>query len=664
MNLLICFFAVYSHLFNPIIPKKEEGLKVCRLFADHMVLQQKDKVAIWGKALPGHSVSVDASWGKQVPTITNSDGEWKLRITTPKAGGPYQITIKCGKESIIINDVLVGEVWLASGQSNMDLPLNGWPPTDTVMNAKEAIADARSPEIRFLKVPFNISATPLDTMGGSWTPLSPQTAGNFSAAAYFYAIKLQKELHVPIGIIQSSIGGTPAEAWTSATSLKKLGDFNNQLSGLQNLQESRSAWLKKWDTSNKPNDIQGWKSLVFNDEDAKKNNFDGSKWNDIHFPGRFDQLQRGEFDGAMWVRKEFVVEDLSTDYQLHLDAVDDMDASYINGIKVGELLGNGVANAPRDDVVPKSILHQGNNLIAIRLIDTGGPGAISGKMILSNKSGIVIPLEGNWKSRLVAELVEGKFYSYGLKTDLSKRPNLFEMNSSTPTVLFNAMINPLIPYTIKGVIWYQGESNVGRAKQYGKLFPLMISDWRAHWGYPFPFYYVQVAPYNYTDPSQREQSQKLRNAQRFALKLPKTGMVTTLDIGRLSSAHPTQKKEVGDRLARFALANEYGQHLVTSGPLFKEAAADGNQLIVSFEKSSVGGGLMAKNGKLANFEVAGANKVYVEADALIKGDKIVVSSPSVKSPVYVRYAWSDGAFGSLFNEEGLPASTFTSDTNQ
>ncbi|MGY3052400.1 sialate O-acetylesterase [Pedobacter sp. UYEF25] len=661
MNLLISFIAIFSHVLNPVLTNKGEGLKVNRLFADHMVLQQKDQVAIWGKANAGSSVSVDASWGKKISAITTANGEWKLKISTPKAGGPYQIDIRSGEQLITIKDVLIGEVWLASGQSNMDLPLSGWGSIDTIMNGKEAIASANFPKIRFLKVSFGVSATPLDSMGGNWTPLSPKNVGEFSAAAYFYAIKLQKKLNVPIGIIQSSIGGTPAEAWTSAENLKKLGDFNDQIDGLQSLQINRNTWLKKWKTYNKPNTDATWKLLAANEIDASKVNLDDSKWNTTSFPGRYDRLKKGEFDGCMWIRKEFEVKDLSVDYELRLGGVDDMDITYINGKELGAMLGSNAANAPRDYAVPKNLLHIGKNLVCIWLTDTGGPGSISGEMNLTSKNGVVIHLEGDWKSRLVDELIDGKYFNYGIKSELSQRPNLFELNSNTPTVLFNAMINPIIPYSIKGVIWYQGESNVGRAKQYEKLFPLMIEDWRVRWGEILPFYYVQLAPYNYTDPSQKEQGQKIRNAQRLALRLPKTGMVTTLDIGRLISAHPTQKKEIGDRLARFALSNEYGQHMVTSGPLFKNVIINGNQLIVSFEKASIGGGLVAKNGKLADFEIAGSNKVFVSAHAIIKGNLLIVSVPSVKSPIYVRYAWSDGAFGSLFNKEGLPAATFTSE---
>ncbi len=662
MRLFTLCIILSATVFFPTLTRAADGLKVCNLFADHMVLQQKDDVAIWGKAGKGEAVSVEASWGKTASAVADKAGNWRLNIGTPKAGGPYNITIKAGNDLITINDVLIGEVWLASGQSNMDLPLSGWGTTDTIMHGAEAIRNANHPKIRFLKVPFSTSAEPLDSLGGNWTPLSPKSVGEFSAAAYFYAIKLQKELNVPIGIIQSSIGGTPAEAWTSASSLKKLGDFNTQIDGLKNVNQALTGWLSKWKSYKNPKTVEEWKQMAADELDGAKVNYDDSKWISSMLPGRFDRLGKGEFDGTMWIRKEFEVKDLSTDYQLHFEGVDDMDITYINGKEVGATLGNNSANMVRNYKVPKDLLHLGKNSISVWLIDTGGPGSISGKMNLSNPNAD-ISLAGSWKARLVDERIDNKFYDYGMTSDLSKRPNLFGINSNTPTVLFNAMINPLIPYTIKGVIWYQGESNVGRAKQYEKLFPLMIEDWREHWNKTLPFYYVQLAPYKYSDPLQKEQGQKIRNAQRLALRLPKTGMVTTLDIGRLTSAHPTQKIEVGDRLARFALANEYGKPMVTSGPLFQSAKSNGDELIVSFQKNSIGSGLKAKDGELTDFEVAGADKMFVPASAKIKGNELIVSAPSVEKPVYVRYAWSDGAFGSLFNREGLPAATFTSQTD-
>ena len=477
MKSLLCFvvitFSLSSFSFSQGIKKR---LNVSNLFSDHVVLQQQEKVDIWGTSAPGEKITVSGSWGKNTSASTDASGNWKVKLATPKAGGPYMINIKSKDSNIVVQDVLIGEVWLASGQSNMDIPLKGWPPGDTILNSKEEISKANYPNIRLFKVPFGISTTPLDSVKGNWNASSPKTAGDFSAVAYFFARKLYQELHVPIGIIQSSIGGTPAEAWTSKGYLEKIGDFNKTIE----------------------------------EQEQPQNKAEKSK-----------------------------------------------------------------------------------------------------------------------------------------------------LNSNSPTVLFNAMINPLIPYTIIGIIWYQGESNVGRAEQYKKLFPNMIQDWRSKWHEELPFYFVQLAPYIYKDPKQTEQSPKLRDAQRYGLKLPKTGMVSTLDIGYLKTAHPPNKQEVGSRLARFALANQYGRNLVVSGPLFKKAIRSGNKLIVDFE--FIGSGLLASDKGLTNFEIAGADKIFVPARAKIVDNKVVVSSTEVANPMYVRYAWTDSSAATLFNKEGLPASTFTSE---
>ena len=469
---LLAFTISLSAYSTPSVP--DNKLSVSRLFSDHMVLQQKTKVNIWGWSSPGQKINISGSWGKQASTSTAADGKWKVKLATPAAGGPYSITIRTTESNITIKDVLIGEVWLASGQSNMDIPLKGWPPGDTIFNSAQEISNAVYPKIRLMKVPFKISTTPLDSAGGKWKVSSPETAGDFSAIAYFFARKLYQKLNVPIGIIQSSIGGTPVEAWTSKGFLTKVGDFNKKIDAQEEL------------------------------------------------------------------------------------------------------------------------------------------------------------------------------------------PNSSKLNSNSPTVLFNAMINPLIPYTIKGIIWYQGESNVGRAGQYKYLFPNLIKDWRDKWGSELPFYYVQLAPYIYTAADQHEQSQKLRDAQRYALRLPKTGMVSTLDIGYLKTAHPPHKQEVGERLARFAFKNQYGEkYLVASGPLYKKTTVSGTNLIIEFE--SIGSGLTASAKGLDNFEIAGTDKVYVKAEAKIVNNKVVVNNASVTAPLYVRYAWSDSSSGTLFNKEGLPAATFTSE---
>ncbi|SEO32391.1 sialate O-acetylesterase [Mucilaginibacter gossypiicola] len=642
------------------VPPVKKRLTVSSLFSDHMVIQQKQKAALWGQAAPGQKLTITANWGQRISSVADAGGNWKAKLSTPAAGGPYIIAIKTADTSIMIKDVLIGEVWLASGQSNMDIPVRGWPPGDTILNSKQEIENANYPEIRFFKVPFGISVTPLNSINAKWVTTLPQTAGDFSATAYFYARRLRQKLHVPIGIIQSSIGGTPAEAWTSKASLEKLNDFNSVISGFETFQASIDDWFKNVPQLKVPETDEQWRNISFDDQAAANFEFDDSHWSSIKLPGRIDVLNSHEIDGAVWVRGVFVVRDTSANYTLKIGFIDDMDAIHINGKYVGGFVGRGYASTPRNIIIPKELLKQGNNVIAIRIIDIGGQGLVGGDIAISDNKGGTINLAGDWKFRLVAELLNGRFYSYGLQKDISRRPDVNKLNSNSPTTLFNAMINPLIPYTIKGVIWYQGESNVGRAEQYKKLFPLMIEDWRTQWGKQLPFYYVQIAPFLYPAADQKEQSQKLRDAQRYALKLPKTGMVTTLDIGYLKTAHPPYKQEVGKRLATFALKNEYGEKmLVASGPLYKKTIMKGNKLIVEFE--SIGGGLLASNQGLFNFEIAGADKAYVKAEAKIVNNKVVVSSPSIAVPVYVRYAWSDGSSASLFNKEGLPAATFTSE---
>jgi len=637
----------------------EDGiLSVSQLFADHMVLQQKEKATFWGRSIPKKEVEISTNWGEHTSTTTDANGRWKVALQTPTAGGPYQIEISSNGESLIIKDVLIGEVWLASGQSNMEMPLYGWRPNDTIVNSDKEIAKADMPDIRFMKVEHHIAESPLDSLEGNWQVVSPETAKDFSATAYFYAKKLHSELKVPIGIIQSAVGGTPAEAWTSEQSLKQLDDFQDPIAKLKKTARLKKEWFKKFNSQKIPSTENEWERIDFEDLEASTSQYDDASWDSIRLPSRIDVLKNDVFDGAIWLRKSFLISDVKEDYQLEIGSIDDMDAIYINGKKVGGLTGFGHANAPRKMNVPKAILIEGMNCIAIRIIDTGGPGSIMGDMVLSNSSNNNISLTGIWKSRQVGEIANQKFYSYGLKDPLSDRPVFSQYNTNSPTVLYNAMINPLVPYTLKGVIWYQGESNVGRAEQYITLFPMMIKDWRTKWRKELPFYFVQLAPYKYSG-YQKESSQMLRNAQRLALKTPKTGMVVTLDIGNLKTVHPARKREVGERLARIALVDQYGREMVSSGPLYKDVEVSGDKLIIAFD--NVGTGLVTTPHGLTGFEIAGNDKFYLPAIAEIKNDKVVVFNPDIKRPMYVRYAWSDESMASLFNEDGLPAATFTSE---
>ncbi len=626
-----------------------------------MVLQQQQEVAFWGEYTPGYEVIIFASWGEEISTKADSNGKWKLKLVTPVAGGPYSVKIETRDSTIVLNDVQVGEVWLASGQSNMEMPLRGWPPNDLILNSDQEIAEANYPQIRMLTVARNLSETPLDTVSGKWILSTPETAGDFSATAFFFARRLRKELDVPVGIIHSSWGGTVAEAWTSEEQLRMLGDFDEIIDDMKGSDKRKITedWFHQWPTIQVPGTNEEWQNISFSDRKAAEADFDDSQWGTIELPGRFDQLASREFDGAVWFRKTFTIENTASDYVLNIGAIDDMDATYVNGQKIGGLAGTGFWNIPREMTIPKSLLLQGSNTIAIRAIDTGGPGVVSGPMTLSTSAGDIISIEGSWKYQLIAEIFMGEFYVYDLQTGISERPNVFRFHPNLPSVLFNGMIHPLVPYTIRGAIWYQGESNVGRDEQYRRLFPAMIEDWRKQWRYDFPFYFVQIAPFIYNPNPAEQVSQKLRDAQRYSLKTAKTGMVVTLDIGNPTNIHPANKQDVGKRLAGLALANDYRKDLIASGPLYKQVKKSGNKLIVEFDH--VGSGLIATNKGLSGFEIAGSDKNYVSAAAKIVDNKVEVSNPSVTSPEFVRYAWRDNSVASLFNLEGLPASTFTSE---
>jgi len=641
----------------------ENSLQLNALFSDHMVLQQSANVSFWGTYTPNETLSVTGSWGSKSTTIVDSNGHWKLDLETPEAGGPFTVEIqtKFHKKSLV--NIMIGEVWLASGQSNMEMTLRGWPPNDIIDNSEEEIQKADYAEVRMFTVQKQLSLNPRGTFKGSWKVSSPETAGEFSASAYFFARRLHKTLKVPIGIIHSSWGGTPVEAWTSNEQVKKTGDFDRILNTISSVdpQKETSDWFSKWKSIAIPVGDKQWDQLVVYDSEFKQVDYDDSQWNQVYLPGQFDAITQVDFDGVMWFRKTVHIRDLRSDYTLEIEAIDDMDLIYVNGNKVGGFAGASYSNSKRAYKVSKRLLNKGANTIAIRAIDIGGPGTFKGPMLLSSDSGSKISLTGYWSYRMAAEIYKGKLYLYGTEhLNLKDKAAIFKVNPKLPTVLFNAMIHPLIPYTIKGAIWYQGEENVGRAEQYKQLFPAMISDWRERWNYDFPFYFVQIAPFQYPREKKTalDQSQKLREAQRSTLNTINTGMVVTMDIGNFNNIHPSNKQAVGKRLAGLALANEYGKQLVASGPLFKSIKRRGEILVVNFDE--IGSGLISK-GALRGFEIAGLDMIYKVAEANIINNTIELSASTVSNPKYARYGWSDQAVPCLFNREGLPASSFTSE---
>ncbi len=664
MSKNLLFSLIHFLFFLPSFAFQDKNdtisLQLTSLFSDHMVLQQKSNVKFWGTDKPNNEITISTSWENESKTIVDINGHWNVSIGTPSAGGPFKIEIKSNQHKIVLNDIMIGEVWLASGQSNMEMTLMGWPPNDIINNADEEIAKSSNSKIRMFNVEKQISINPLGDVKGSWKVSSPEETKNFSASAYFFAKELFKKLQVPIGIINSSWGGTPAESWTSKKTIDTFNEFKSvtQSINTSDLFKNELKWFSQFKAIGIPTTDEQWINLNLLDNLIVETSYNDSDWEEIQLPGRYDnQINGGEFNGAVWFRKNIVIDNLDSDYILTIGAVDDMDETYVNGHKIGGLIGMGFWNKKREFKIPKSILKKGNNTIAVRAIDAEGVGEIIGPMTLSNNN-IKVSLNGNWKYKLIAEIYNNKFYLYGINNiDFNSRIKTIKLNSGVPTVLYNGMINPLVPYTIKGVIWYQGESNVGRADQYENLFPAMIRDWREKWNYDFPFYYVQIAPYQYNinKDSSLDQSQELREAQRNSLKTKNTGMVVTMDIGNFNNIHPSNKQDIGSRLARLALSNNYSINIVPSGPIFNGLKVIGSKLILEFENP---GSRLISKGDLLGFEIAGADKKYVFANAKIINNQVELYSDKIKNPLYARYAWKDKAVPSLFNLEGLPASSF------
>ena len=647
--------------------KTPSHLVLPSLIGDDMILQQNTNAKIWGKASPGHKIDVVASWDQKASAKAGEDGKWLVTIPAPSAGGPYTMTISAKDTSIIINNLLAGEVWFCSGQSNMEMPLEGWPPTDTITNSASEIKSAGIPEIRLFIVQRKVSGEPLDECTGKWEICSPSTVSQFSATAYFFGRKLYDELHIPIGLIESAWGGTPAESWISAPSLENAGEFAEQLKAMKEsfpLQVEYQKWLaghKQVEMAESGDDQ--WKSLDFGDGGVPSPEFDDSSWPAMDLPSQFEKVT-GDFDGAVWFRKKI---DIPSSWKgkglvLSLGPIDDMDRTYFNGTLVGAIEEGGHWQVPREYDIPGELVNEGENIISVRVIDTQGGGGIYGmpgsmKIAVRGSRQAPVNLEGEWKYQVAAEWTGSRFYVFDLSQNefLAEKRPVF-LSAYSPSTLFNAMVNPAVNHQIKGAIWYQGEANVGRHEQYKKIFPLMIRNWREAWSIKdFPFYFVQIAPYVYSHVDSTE-SAYLREAQESALALPATGMAVTLDIATVMNIHPPDKKSVGDRLAALALNNDYGIKTPCIGPIYKSMTIDGSKIKLSFDNTD--GGLAAGNERLREFEIAGKDGKYVVASADIVNNEVVVYSPLVTEPVSVRYCWRNGAEASLFNGAGLPAWQF------
>lgn len=640
------------------------------LFSDNMVLQRDKPLIIWGHAAANQKVIV--SLDKQsITAVSDAQGTWRARLPARKAGGPYTLTVIAG-DTLVFRNVMFGDVWICSGQSNMEMGIG------FVQNAPQEIAAANYPDIRFFTVRKVSRDTPADTVSGAWrmcTPENISTGGwnGFSAAAYFFGRDLHQSHKVPIGLINASWGGTTAEAWTSISAMRKETALRSIVDRYEEIMrtypEARKEFvtrLANWDSTKAPKSPSflpdsgnrgvdsGWAGLLLND----------SAWDTMDLPRPLEP--RLLIDGAVWFRKKVVIPPALSGKSLYvsLGPVDDFDVTYFNGEQIGKTGEEtpGFWAHPRWYVIPERLVKKGSAIIAVRVFDRFGGGGFTGsdeQMRIYSTVGAPISLAGNWKYR-VERAVEESAHNPGMRPGEPMGP----ANPAFPGGLYNGMIAPLQKYACAGVIWYQGESNATEADRYETLLSTMVRDWRRGWGAQLPFYLVQLAGYQAAPKFQMESDwARIREAQAaVAAKVPDCGLATAVDIGDSLDIHPKNKQEIGRRLALIARAKYYHDAIVESGPTYASMKIEGNAIRITF--TNRGGGLVAKGDSApGGFMIAGVDRKFYPASAAINGATVVVSSAKVANPVAVRYAWSDYTGRcNLYSNEGLPALPFRTDS--
>jgi len=613
-----------------------------RLFSDNMVIQREKPVHIWGKAAPGERVTV-SFFNTEMKVRAAKNGEWEAFLPALPAGGPYELLVKGKKNEIKLANILVGDVWLCSGQSNMEFGLN------SEMHAQEAIASSANPMLRLYTVPKNVQTREQEDLaeGGQWSVCGPETAPSFSAVAYYFGQKIQKETGVPVGLINSSWGGTDIETWTS---------WEGSIACNPNYAVYKGKDLETA-LGYSMDDVARFNEVMKVDEGLKLNYADPatdvSGWESMYAPQAWDGVYKKE-DGVIWFRKDIVI-DSEIDGEegtLRLGPIDDEDITWVNGVKVGEI---AFWMADRTYTVPAGVLKKGKNTIVVRIKDNSSVGGMYGQadQLSLEVGGKKYALAGDW---LIKPTVLSSKYGFSFH---GTGPNSFS------SLLYNGMIKAITPFPIKGAIWYQGENNAGRAFTYRSLFKGMITDWRTQWGYDFPFLWVQLASFmqRQDEPGDSDWAE-LREAQDMALALPNTAQAVITDIGEAFDIHPRNKKDVGLRLAHSALGMTYGKDLLIGGPIYKSMEIEGSRIILSFDQVGKGLSLADHNryGYVYGFSIAGSDQKFVWAQAYLEGDKVIVFSDKVASPVAVRYGWENNPIDiNLVNSEGLLASPFRTD---
>jgi len=643
MEKLIMKRLIYTTVCFVLTINSFSQVKLPRLVRDSMILQRDSKINIWGWAAKNEKITIKFN-NKTFKTTANTNGDWLLQLPAMKAGGPYTMDISASNK-ITLKDILIGDVWFCSGQSNMVHQMG----IHDVLYAKE-VAEANDPQIRQFWIPTmtDLQGPRNDFPTGFWKSAVGEDIKPFSAVAYFFAKKLYEKYHVPIGLINASVGGTPIEAWTSEEVLK---DFSAITATIQKNKDTAyvNSTNRTAAASSRPQPSNDLGMM------SEKKWFDVTYvpkgWRNINIPGFWEDQGLKDLNGVVWYRKEIDIPASMGGRQakVYLGRIVDADELYINGKRVGS---TGYQYPQRRYSVPADILKAGKNLFIIRVTNTGGKGGfVPDKPYYIFSGTDTIDLKGTWQYKV------GEVY-------VPRSPGPFGISAQNqPTALYNAMVAPAINYTIKGFLWYQGEANTNRAEEYAKLQPAQIIDWRNKWKQvDLPFFYAQLPgfmDYNYL-PSESNWA-LLRESQMKSLSVPNTAMAVTIDLGEWNDIHPDRKKEVGERLALAALKMVYGENIVHSGPIYQSATIDGNKITISF--TNTGSGLITNDGEaLSEFAIAGADKKFVWAKAKIEGDKVIVWNDAIKEPLYVRYAWADDPVNpNLFNKEGLPASPFRTD---
>ncbi len=655
-------------LFRPDEPDAVD-VQLHSYFTDHAVFQRGEPIPVYGTAGPGGWLKV--SLGNSVKWANaGADGAWRVTFPPLHAGGPYALMVEsAGGELLKLQDVLIGDVWICSGQSNME-----WPVSRSA-NADYEIAAAKYPDIRLLTLPRKSSADPVDSFDSEWVRCSPESVGDFSAVGYFFGRELHTVFDVPVGLVNSSWGGTIAEAWTPAAALESEPLLAPMMDKFKKQAETYPERLEEYEKRLETVDSGGRKKTKYHIDGGNggeamgwaRPEFDDSAWSSARLPGYWENVTDYKMDGAVWFRRwvEIPASWKGKEIRVSLGAIDDFDTSYLDGEIIGST-GSETENAwfvPRNYKVSGDRIEGGKALIAVRVFDHFGSGGFAGRedeMFIACGSEKT-PLGGEWKYKV-------EFALDPLALDQSrKRIRPIPPDSPKfPATLYNAMVNPLVRSPVRGVVWYQGESNASRARQYRTLMKTLIKSWRGAWGdSDLPFIMVQLANFGKSAGTAADSAwAELREAQMMALELSNTGLATAIDLGEGKNIHPKNKEDVGKRLALCAFKISYGaDNIVYTGPIYNSMELKGARIEIAFDH--IGSGLVSKDGKaLRHFAVASEDGEFVPAEAEIKGDRVVVWSPGIKRPAAVRYAWADNPENlNLYNEEGLPALPFRTDTD-